>query len=60
MNKIKLLKFVVFEGFDGSGKSTYSHMLYEYYKNILSESANIAYEAFPGNKPNTFGEYIYI
>src|ERR1044071_4273325 len=49
-------KLFVFEGPDGSGKTTLSHAFVEYLK---SKGVECDYFAFPGQEPGTIGRLVY-
>jgi thymidylate kinase len=53
-----LPKFVVFEGVDGSGKTTLARSLAKYYS-IIAPSTPLYANAFPGFTPGTLGEWVY-
>lgn len=55
---ICLPRFVVFEGVDGSGKTTLAHALTNYYS-ITSPHRQIYANSFPGSIPGTLGEWVY-
>lgn len=50
--------FVVFEGVDGSGKTTLAEALAQYYRSIVPNRPLYA-NAFPGSTPGTLGEWVY-
>lgn len=49
---------IIFEGPDGTGKSSLAKLLVAKLKLIHGENAAV-YWAFPGRKPGTLGEYVY-
>lgn len=51
-------QFVVFEGVDGSGKTTLAEALAQYYRVIVPNRPLYA-NAFPGSTPGTLGEWVY-
>lgn len=55
---LALPKFVIFEGVDGSGKTTLARVLTAYYRQKASHTLLYA-NAFPGSTPNTLGEWVY-
>jgi thymidylate kinase len=55
---IILPRFVVFEGVDGSGKTSLFRRLVKYYKLFIKEVPLFA-DSFPGSLPGTLGEWVY-
>jgi thymidylate kinase len=55
---IILPRFVVFEGVDGSGKTSLFKRLIKYYKQFINELPLYA-DSFPGSLPGTLGEWVY-
>lgn len=55
---ITLPRFVVFEGVDGSGKTSLFRRLVRYYKLFINEVPLYA-DSFPGSLPGTLGEWVY-
>ena len=55
---ITLPRFVVFEGVDGSGKTSLFKRLVKYYKLFIQEMPLYA-DSFPGSLPGTLGEWVY-
>lgn len=55
---LALPKFVVFEGVDGSGKTTLAHALTAYYRQKIPRTLLYA-NAFPGSTRGTLGEWVY-
>ena len=55
---IALPRFVVFEGVDGSGKTSLFRRLVKYYKLFMNEASLYA-DSFPGSFPGTLGEWVY-
>lgn len=55
---ITLPRFVVFEGVDGSGKTSLFRRLVKYYKLFINEAPLYA-DSFPGSFPGTLGEWVY-
>ncbi len=53
-----LPRFVVFEGVDGSGKTTLYNALARYYKTVAPETP-LYTDCFPGSHPGTLGEWVY-
>ncbi len=51
-------RFVVFEGVDGSGKTSLFRRLERYYKFFIKETPLFA-DSFPGSLPGTLGEWVY-
>ena len=56
--KIALPQFVVFEGVDGSGKTTLFKRLVKYYE-MFSNQLPLYADSFPGSLPGTLGEWVY-
>jgi thymidylate kinase len=50
--------FVVFEGVDGSGKTTLARALAAYYSRLALQAPLYA-DSFPGSMPGTLGEWVY-
>jgi thymidylate kinase len=50
--------FVVFEGVDGTGKTTFAEALARYYQ-IQFPEARLLATSFPGSAPGTLGELVY-
>jgi len=50
--------FVVFEGVDGSGKTSLARALANYYS-ILAPRTPLYANSFPGSTPGTLGEWVY-
>jgi len=53
-----LPRLVVFEGVDGSGKTTLGQLLARYYAS-LAPALPLYQGAFPGSDPGTLGEWVY-
>lgn len=51
-------RFVVFEGVDGSGKTTLAHALARY-DAAIAPTSPLYHGAFPGAEPGTLGEWVY-
>lgn len=51
-------RFVVFEGVDGTGKSTFAKALAAYYR-LHSPETQVLATAFPGATPGTLGDLVY-
>jgi thymidylate kinase len=51
-------QFVVFEGVDGTGKTTFTHALAQYYRFLAPDTPVLA-ASFPGSDPGTLGELVY-
>jgi thymidylate kinase len=51
-------RLVIFEGVDGSGKTTLAHALTQYYR-AVAPSASLYAGAFPGSEPGSLGEWVY-
>lgn len=49
---------VVFEGVDGTGKSTLAHALAHYYREIAPRTPILS-DSFPGSRPGSLGEWVY-
>jgi hypothetical protein len=61
MNMLKNVtfpQFVVFEGVDGSGKTSLFKRLVKYYQMFSNELPFYA-DSFPGSLPGTLGEWVY-
>jgi thymidylate kinase len=58
VNATLLPRFVVFEGVDGSGKTTLAGALADYYSS-LAPHQRIYANSFPGSTPGTLGEWVY-
>ena len=57
-NTLHLPHFIVFEGVDGSGKTTLARALKQYYIAVAPDLLLYA-DAFPGSIPGTLGEWVY-
>lgn len=55
---ITLPRFVVFEGVDGSGKTSLFRKLVKYYK-LFNKEVPLYADSFPGSLPGTLGEWVY-
>lgn len=55
---LALPQFVVFEGVDGSGKTTLFRRLVKYYQ-MFSKQIPLYADSFPGSLPGTLGEWVY-
>jgi thymidylate kinase len=55
---IRLPRFVVFEGVDGSGKTTLARALTQYYT-LVAPDQRLYANSFPGSTPGTLGEWVY-
>jgi dTMP kinase len=51
-------RFVIFEGVDGSGKTTLARALADYYRELTPKMPLYA-DNFPGSRPGTLGEWVY-
>lgn len=51
-------RFIVFEGIDGSGKTTLAHALERYYTHV-TPSPPIYANSFPGSTAGTLGQWVY-
>ena len=51
-------RVVVFEGVDGTGKTTFARALGRYYQQLFP-TATVLQEAFPGSRPGTLGNWVY-
>jgi thymidylate kinase len=56
--RLELPRFVVFEGVDGTGKSTLASALAAYYRANAPQVPLYA-GAFPGAETGTLGEWVY-
>jgi len=55
---VELPHFVIFEGVDGSGKTTLARALAAYYRE-LAPTTPLYVDNFPGSQPGTLGEWVY-
>jgi thymidylate kinase len=51
-------RFVIFEGVDGAGKTTFARALKDYYRTRFP-AISLHYDSFPGHRPGTLGEWVY-
>ena len=58
LEKTILPRFVVFEGVDGSGKTTLVKALAKYYRSFAPH-ISLYVDSFPGSIPGTLGEWVY-
>ncbi len=58
MPQSNLPRFVIFEGVDGTGKTSLSRALVAYYRERRPEMT-VFHDAFPGARPGTLGEWVY-
>ena len=55
---VTLPQFVVFEGVDGSGKTSLFKSLVKYFQ-MISNKLPLYAASFPGSSPGTLGEWVY-
>ncbi len=58
LKNVTLPQFVVFEGVDGSGKTSLFKLLVKYYQ-MFSNQFPLYADSFPGSFPGTLGEWVY-
>lgn len=51
-------RVVIFEGVDGTGKTTFARALGRYYRQLFP-AATVLEEAFPGSRSGTLGNWVY-
>lgn len=51
-------RFIIFEGVDDAGKSTFARALQAYFAQTFPQ-VSLHYDTFPGFRPGTLGEWVY-